>query len=734
MWRFWLSCAVILHGCTLPEPKPDDLDGDGFTATEDCDDLDPAIGERVVWYADLDMDGWGISQSTLLSCSMPDGHVRATGDCDDEADHVHPGATEVCDGRDTDCNGHVDDVDDPDQAWYLDRDDDGFGDPQVVIFRCEEPGGYVQNSVDCDDEDPSIHPDAPEWCDQKDNDCDAVVDNEYAVDATLWYEDLDGDGYGEASSVIRACTASLLYVDRAGDCAPNSGLIHPGAEEIYYDGVDQDCDGASDFDADRDGYDQGEVPGTDCDDQDPRVHPSALDYQDGRDNDCNNLTDLIHDVDGDVQITGSPEAWYVSEVGDLDQDGHSELLVRVPGLPTSALRAGAGYLFSGPLQGQVDLEDADVIFLGSEEEEHVGVGGARLGDVNGDGYADMAISSFLDYGSVFLFYGPVADTASLSSADVILRGGHSEIRFGAELDAGDFTGDGISDLLVSALGNGLSNEDLSAVSVIPGPIPQSGDAESLSVFRLTSDRGANFGRFMSACGDVNGDGIEDFLVGEPGYHLSNVYELGAAYLVLGPATGSYTFSEVDIAVYGEDRYDYLGEGLAGGDLDGDGYDDVFIGSAGSHLHAGPTDDVFVYTGAQIIVRTRRAAARRTFALNEAYAVFSGPPDSGVGMRMSEARDFNDDGFDDVLIGASGLDEYHRFGGAAYLILGPKSGTYEVSATAHAIFAGSVPSGEFGVGAMFLEDGDGDKQLDVLVHRATPLNLPTGFGAIFRGDL
>ena len=104
-------------------------------------------------------------------------------------------------------------------------------------------------SVDCDDRDPNINPEAPELCDGVDNDCDGLVDDEdddvpeEALDS--WFSDLDGDGFGASQAGEKACVGPAGTVNQGGDCAEDDPKIYPGALEVC-DGLDNDCDGVSD--------------------------------------------------------------------------------------------------------------------------------------------------------------------------------------------------------------------------------------------------------------------------------------------------------------------------------------------------------------------------------------------------------------------------------------------------------------------------------------------------------
>ncbi|MEN0063479.1 MAG: putative metal-binding motif-containing protein [Myxococcota bacterium] len=190
-----------------------------------------------------------------------DGFV-ASMDCDDTRSDVYPGAPEVCDFADNNCDGQVDEG--FDTRWYPDNDGDGFGDSrQLPVLSCDPIAYYVTDAQDCDDTTPFVSPIQPEICNGLDDDCDRRFDNGPTVVAL--YPDLDGDGFGDDNvDALLGCKPYGVpgyFVDAGALAVPPT---------LRTDVVEDD---------------------EDCDDTASEVSPLATELCDGFDNNCNEAID-----------------------------------------------------------------------------------------------------------------------------------------------------------------------------------------------------------------------------------------------------------------------------------------------------------------------------------------------------------------------------------------------------------------------------------------------------------
>jgi len=263
----WNPCNGEVACCT-------DNDGDGYAIEGgdcgliDCDDADPDVNPGAT---EITCNGKD-DDCNELTLDNPDGDGDGYGvcdDCDDTNPAVNPGATEIsCNLIDDDCNPLT--LDNP----------DGDGDSYGI---CD----------DCDDANPAVNPGATEVCNGIDDNCNGEVDEGVKL---TFYQDADGDNYGNAAASVEACEAPAGYVSDSSDCDDSNADVHPGAPE-QCNGIDDDCDGEIDEDvamltyyqdADSDGFGnpavsqeacsqpEGYVPdNTDCNDSNPAVNPGA---------------------------------------------------------------------------------------------------------------------------------------------------------------------------------------------------------------------------------------------------------------------------------------------------------------------------------------------------------------------------------------------------------------------------------------------------------------------------
>ena len=403
----------------------EDLDGDGFSSSEDCNDREASVfpGNQEIcdgidnncdgqvdedvqtqFYADVDQDGFGTEQLIVQACEAPEGFVPTGTDCDDTSAISFPGAEEVCDGLDNNCDEEVDEG--LLQEFYVDADGDGFGEESSIIEACDISLGISSVAGDCNDADPAQNPLITESCDGIDNNCDGVIDEGLQ---NVYYLDQDEDGYGDQQQTLEACVQPEGYVEQAGDCDDIESFANPGMAEVC-DGIDNNCDGNTDesgaldalsyyVDADGDQFGTGAVltgcvmpaghttMNGDCDDQNAQVHPSMVEICDGLDNNCDGQTDdsssvnqtlwfLDDDQDGfglssTSQASCAQPQGYVSSDTDCDDTNAS--------VSPSAAESCDG--LDNDCDGLIDAQDDDVVDATEWFLDH-----------DQDGYGDASLS------------------------------------------------------------------------------------------------------------------------------------------------------------------------------------------------------------------------------------------------------------------------------------------------------------------------------------------------------
>jgi len=501
---------------------------------------------------------------------------------------------------------------------------------------------------------------------------------------------IDGDGDGFTLS--------------DGDCWDNTegpsdsdltgADIHPDAEETWYDGVDQDCAGGDDYDADGDGYGYENAGGDDCDDDDDSINPGATDtWYDGVDQNCDGQDDYDADGDGygyenaggddcdDDDDSINPGAEEICGDG-IDQDCEPE---NCPGL-----------------SGSLDVSSSITRISGDEEDAYFGCSIATLGDWNNDGYSEILIGSYGSYGatdatenggSAFVFSTPLSthltvDTASMQGYSTQ----DNQIAGYAVSSAAGFTGTGSLDFMLSFPGIGnysgivaLYEEGLAGTTYLDS-------LDDYIAVIVSEEEDSWFGRDITSLGDTDDDGYGAILIGAytgaESAPLFHDVDGGAVYLFDGPYIDDddelpYGFTyNADTIFYAEAAYDQLGAAVAGvSDVNGDGLSDWLMGAPYANDAADDYGAAYLFFGPH--------AEGQYINAGSADVIFVGGEEySGFGEALAEYGDVNGDGYGDVGVTAQYTDGLSTGEGAVFVYenlftsaanpIGPSSANYRIA--------------------------------------------------------
>jgi len=482
--------------------------------------------------------------------------------------------------------------------------------------------------------------------------------------------DLDGDGYALPD-----------------DCDDGDPDVNPGATEVWYDGVDQDCSGTSDHDADGDGHAATESGGGDCDDSDDGVHPLAEEScGNGRDDDCDTEVDencggndtggawagLVLS-DADATFLGEAEDDYLGvSVGraDTDGDGRAELLMGAFYADPGGDHAGASYLWMdllapGPASYTVGASHARLLGV---EGDVSGTDVAGAGDLDGDGLEDVVVGAMGLGGTIYVVHAPLV-------GDVDLDGQAARFHPGVDEDLGrtvaggaDLDGDGLPDVVAGAPD---ARDQAGAVYVIAGPASTSSPlADSAAVLFGPRGSGWRVGYDVDVGGDADGDGLADLVVGaEDGGTNGH----GAAIWVPGPVVGDVRIGEVGIVLSGGEAADRAGDAVAWvGDVDQDGLDDFVVGDPNYSDVYGKRGTAWLVTGSSL----------SEGELSGATARFVSPETGGnLGTCADGGGDIDGDGRLEILLCDDDDSAIADKGGVVYVLTGPFTGAIELSTAA-----------------------------------------------------
>ena len=393
----------------------------------------------------------------------------------------------------------------------------------------------------------------------------------------------------------------------------------------------------------------------------------------------------------DLTMTGetvnSAFGYSVSSAGDLNGDGFLDIIVSSPGYNSATGRA---YVFYG---GSVLDNTADLIMNGEAANNAFGSQVSNAGDVNEDGYSDIIISAPNyngTYGKIYIYFGGIQPDAV---TDIAVTSDAIGSSFGNSVAGNGNDIDGTGGIIVGAPGT-------AKVFVYRDKLTGQ-DSPALS---LKGEQTSNyFGYSVSCAGDVNGDGYQDIIVGAINYNNT----IGRAYLYFG---GPAMDATADVVFNGENISNYFGISVSkAGDVNGDGYDDVIVGASG---YLNSTGRAYIFYGGSVVD-------------NVPDVILTGQAtQSNFGISVSGGYDANNDGYADVIVGASG---YSNSTGRAYVYLGGSS----MDNTVDLILTGESTFNYFGCSVALIGDFNGDNYSDFAIG-AYGNNTYTGKAYLYYG--
>jgi hypothetical protein len=392
-------------------------------------------------------------------------------------------------------------------------------------------------------------------------------------------------------------------------------------------------------------------------------------------------------------------SYSLSSAGDVNGDGYDDIIVGAYNNDGAGTNAGEAYVYFGSATGLSTTPDWSD--QGGESDDWFGLSVSGAGDVNSDGYDDIIVGAYgnnsggSNAGMAYVYYGSANGPSS--TPDWSDQGEAAFDQFGRRVSgAGDVNGDGYDDIIV-----GASNKDNGVLNSVGKIYVYNGSSSGLNATPGWSDFGEAeddlLGWFVSDAGDVNGDGYDDILAGAPGNDGGGA-EAGEVYAYYGSANGPS--ATPDWSDLGESAGDYFGYALSGaGDINDDGYDDIIVGAYNNDDGGTSAGEAYVYFGSATGLSTQPD-----------WSDQGGDSGDSFGISVSSAGDINDDGYDDIIVGANGNGSSEISAGAALIYYGSANGP----GNAHDWYGLGEAGGDyFGRSVSNAGDVDGDGYDDII---------------------
>ena len=375
----------------------------------------------------------------------------------------------------------------------------------------------------------------------------------------------------------------------------------------------------------------------------------------------------------------------ITAAGDVNNDGIEDFAIAST---NHASGLGAAYVIFGTASGfpsSLQLTSLDGTngfkIAGSSAAANLGRV-AGIGDINNDGYDDLLLGGPSSSAALIVYGGPngsksLVSTNPVSAADGVLIAGPGSTFFGGAVDsAGDFNGDGYTDLLIGAQGVGVTAGDAYILFGSASGFPT--DATTLNGsngFRITGEANTSFGSRLASIGDINNDGYDDVAINAGGNIGSGTD--GAAYILFGRA-GGFTANFNVSALNGSNGFKVLAPSgdqrrveFDTADVNGDGIDDLIMGMRYVDVAASNAGAIYVVYGKTTGFGSTLSVGDVTGA--NGFRITGVATNDTFGNDVSNAGDVNGDGFDDIIIGAPYADDGGNNSGTVYVVFGAAGG-------------------------------------------------------------